>query len=277
MRPVPQLALDFIGEREGEVLHVYDDRDPERRELKPGDYIEGTATAGRGHTGPDVVVGMTVTKALSDAWFKGDVDIAARRLEAKVPDDVIADLTKEQYAAVLDFIFNLTTGDPSKPEWTIWKRLRARDYDRVPLEMMKFVNQTIREKTVIDGKAVIVEKKVKVQGLVNRRAMDVMLWATKEPGSVDADPPSSLTRSSPTPPTAADPVPLSKSKALIAGAVGAAAGAGPMVNQVTQAIQPYAAQSHYVQQMLGILATIGAACAGAAIFFIWLQKRNAQN
>lgn len=273
MRPVPQICLDFISEAEDEILHVYDDRDPKRRELKPGDYVRGRLTGGKGHTGPDVRIGMTVTPDLSAAWFRADTNHAASELADVVRGDVIADLTEHQYAALISFIFNLG----AKATWTIWKRLNSRQFDQVPLEMMKFVNQTIEEQQNIDGKTVLVERTVKVQGLVNRRAAEVAFWATEEPGSIAAVPPSSLTRNTPTPPTSSDPVPVKKSKALILGAAGAAAGAGPMVNQVTQAIQPYAAQSHYVQQVLGILATVGAACAGAAIFYIWLQKKNAHN
>lgn len=277
MRPVPKLALDFIGAREGEVLHVYDDHDPTRRELKPGDHVEGTLTAGKGHTGPGLHIGMIFTKAVSDGWFRDDVANAARAVAAKVPDDVIADLTEFQYAAIIDFAFSLGTGDPSKPEWTIWKRLRARQYEQVPLEMMKFVNQTIQERKEVNGQTVIVTRTVKVKGLVNRRAAEFSLWSTEEPGSIIANPPSSMTRTTPTPPTSADPVPVKRSGVIIAGAAGAVAGAGPIVDQVSRAIQPYAGQSDYVQRALGILAAVAAACAGLTIFLVWLQKRNAHN
>lgn len=263
IRPVPQSAFDLARREEETHLFAYDDKQRPTREARPGDVIEGTLTAGTGHTGADVTIGMTVTAEMDVAWLAADFATAARRATAKIGQAVVDDLTDNQWAATCDFVFCLGTGLPSKPEWTIWRRLRARKYEQVPLEMQKFVNWG--------------NPPVKSAGLVRRRNAETELWALGEPGTAMDAPAASTTRAAPTPPTKADPVPMAKSKALILGAAGAAAGAGPMVNQVQQAIQPYASQSHYIQQMLGILATIGGACAAAAIFYIWLQKRNAQN
>lgn len=260
MRPVPQAAIDLIKQHEETHLFAYDDAHYPPRPAKLGDKIDGTLTAGTGHTGPDVTIGMVVSEAMDVAWLISDLGIAAGRLIDRIGAAIVDSLTENQYAALLDFVFNLG----ANPAWTIWKRLKARHYEQVPGELVKFVNWG--------------DPPRKSQDLVDRRNSEVALWATGEPGTSPLPaPPSSVTRAAPTPPTPTDPVPLKKSKALILGAAGAAAGAGPMVNQVTQAIQPYAAQSHYIQQMLGILATIGGACAVAAIFFIWLQKRNANN
>lgn len=269
-RAIPQAAYSIAKVKEELVLFAYDDAHWPPKEAVPGDIISGTLSAGYGHTGSDVTIGMAVTQAMADEWLTDDLCDAAYALEKKVGPEVIQEMSENQYAAILDFVLNLGTGNPKNPEWTIWKRIRARAWDQIPLEMAKFVNATIKDK---DG----TKKTVKLNGLVDRRNAEIGLWAMQEPGSKDQNLPSSVTRKAATPPTPSDPVPASKSKALIVGAVGAAAGAGPMVNQVTQAIQPYAAQSHYVQQMLGILATVGAGCAGLAIFLIWLQKRNANN
>lgn len=263
IRPVPQSAIDLARREEETHLFAFDDKHYPPHEARPGDVIEGTLTAGTGHTGADVAVGMTVTAEMDAGWLAADFESAARRATAKIGQGVVDDLTDNQWAAICDFVFCLGTGAPSKPEWTIWRRLRARAFDQVPLEMQKFVNWG--------------SPPVKSAGLVRRRNAETELWALGEPGTAADAPPASATRAAPTPPTKADPVPMAKSKALILGAAGAAAGAGPMVNQVQQAIQPYASQSHYIQQMLGVLATIGGACAAAAIFYIWLQKRNAQN
>ncbi len=260
MRPVPQAAINLIKQHEETHLFAYDDAHYPPRPAKPGDHIDGTLTAGTGHTGPDVVAGMVVTAEMDAAWLASDLEIAARRLIERVGAEIVASLTDNQYAALLDFVFNMGAG----PSWTIWKRLKAKHYKQVPSELNRFVNW---------GDPLHVS-----QDLVDRRSSEVALWTTGAPGTSPLPaPPSSVTRSTPTPPTPADPTPASRSKALILGAAGAAAGAGPMVNQVTQAIQPYAAQSHYIQQMLGILATIGGGCAVAALIFIWLQKRNANN
>lgn len=260
-RSIPPIAIEFIASVESCVLRVYDDARPSHI-LASGDRVMGKLTAGYGHTAVDLVIGMDVTADMARGWLTdGDVPVAAARLARVVNDGTIAMLTDHQYSAMLSFVFNLG----ADPVWTIWKRLNAKQFDQVPLEMMKFVNQEING------------VEVKVQGLVNRRAAEVAFWATQEPGTVIDMPPSSVTREASTPPTPSDPVPAGKSKGLIVGAVGAVAGAGPMVNQVTQAIQPYADHSHYIQKVLAILATVAAACAAIGLFYMYLQKKNARN
>lgn len=260
MRPVPQAVIDLIKDHEETHLFAYDDKHYPPRPAKPGDHIDGTLTAGTGHTGEDVVAGMVVTAEMDAAWLQSDLAIAAGRLNDRLGADIVASLTDNQYAALLDFVFNMGAG----PSWTIWKRLRAKHYEQVPGELVKFVNWG--------------NPPSKSQDLVNRRNSEVALWAMGEPGTSPLPaPPSSVTRSTVTPPTPSDPVPISKSKALIVGAVGAVTAAPSTINQITQAIQPYAAQSHYVQQMIAILGTIGAVCAGLAIFLIVRQKHNANN
>lgn len=261
-RAIPQVAFAIAKDKERLVLFAYDDANWPPKEAVPGDTIHGTITAGYGHTGPDVHIGMPVTQEMADGWLADDFYDAAYKLEKKIGADVVSEMSENQYAAALDFVLNLGTGNPAKPEWTIWKRLRARAWDQVPLEMAKFVNATI------DGKL------VKLNGLVVRRNAEIGLWAVQEKGTVDQTLPSSVTRASPTPPT---PAATGRSKALIVGAAGAIAGAGPMVDQVSHAIAPYAEHSHYVASALGGLAAIAAGCAGIGIFYVWLQARNARN
>lgn len=258
MRPIPQAAFAIVRDKEALVLFAYDDAHYPPREVAPGQKIDGTLTAGYGHTGPEVTVGMIVTHDIAEEWLSDDLYSAYRKLQMKTGADIIEALTENQYAALLDFVFNLGTGSPSKPEWTIWKRVRAQQFDQVPLEMAKFVNA--------GGK--------KLNGLVDRRNAEIGLWAVSEPGTVDSAPPSSVTRANPTPPTASAP---GRSKALIIGAAGTVAGAGPLIDQVTHAIAPYAQHSHYVEKMLGVLAALAAGCAGIGIFYVWLQARNARN
>jgi lysozyme len=261
MRSIPSQAIALVKDKEKLVLFVYDDAYYPPREVRAGDDIEGTLTAGYGHTGHDVRIGMVVTEAVADSWLSQDLNKAAGSLFLKIGSDIIYALTDNQYAALLDFVFNLGTGDPAKPEWTIWKRLKAKQFDQVPLEMAKFVNA--------GGK--------KLNGLVDRRNAEIGLWAVNEPGTTQVAIPSSVTRCSPTPPTPADPVPPSKSKGLLLGAAGAVAGAGPMFNQAQHAIEPYTSQSNYIQKLYGFLAILAAGCALAGLFYFWLQKRNARN
>lgn len=266
-REIPQVAFEIVRDKERLVLFAYDDHHYPPRPAKPGDLIEGTLTAGYGHTGHDVQVGMLVTGDLAEAWLLQDLENARRELTDKISAGVVEDLTVNQFAACLDFVFTAGTGDPHKPEWTIWIRLRARQYDQVPGEMAKFVNSHVKRE---DGTVEV----VKVNGLVDRRNAEIGLWAVSEPGTVDRVVPSSVTRLNPAPPTPAAP---GRSKALIAGVTAAVAGAGPTIDQVAHVIAPYAQRSHYVESALGLLAGLAAICAAVGLFYIKQQARNARN
>jgi lysozyme len=267
MRAIPQKAFDLVVAQETPILWVYDDalgahhQDGTKREVAPGDIVHGKLTAGTGHTGPDVVIGMIVTQALNDRWLEDDLEHAAFELLERIGQAIVDMLTENQYAALIDFVFNVG----ADPSWTIWKRLVAKQFAQVPIELAKFVNAKVNG----------VERKI--PDLVRRRNAEIELFGTDEPGTRDVRIPSSMLRTSITPPTPSDPVPASRSKALLLGGAGAVAGAGPMVNQVSQAIEPYGRASHYVQQLLGILATLAAVCAFAGLAYIWIQKRDARN
>lgn len=255
MRAVPQAAIDFLKLHEACVLRVYDDANP-ARVLAPGDRPEGKLTSGYGHTG-FVYVGTEITKAKADSDLFGDISDASAKLASVVDRAVIDALTENQYSALLSFVFNIGAG----AGWTIWKVLNAKHFDQVPLEMMRFVNA--------DGK--------KLQGLVNRRAAEVALWATGEPGTVEANPPSSVTRAIDTQPTPADPIPASKSKTIISSVVSAVATVPVAVKQVSDAISPYAEHSHFVANIVAGLGTVAAAAVVLTLIFAWLHKRNARN
>ncbi len=258
MRSVPQAAIDLVRDQEETHLFAYDDAFYPARAAIPGDQIQGTLTAGTGHTGSDVSVGMIVSDIMDAAWLLSDLTIAARRLDAQI-DGVIDALTDNQYGAMVDFVFNVGAA----PSWTIWKRLKAKQFDQVPIELAKFVNTG--------------RPPVKSAGLVRRRNAEIELWSKDEPGTTSAPISSSVTRASVTPPTPSDPVPPRKSKAIIVSAVGAVAGSVPMLDQVRDAITPYAEHSHYVHAALGGLATIAAVCAAVGIGYMYLQKRDARN
>jgi lysozyme len=249
MRPVPQVAVTFVADKEALRLKAYRDS-------------RGRLTIGYGHTGPEVTVALTITRETAEAWLRKDLETAATRLAARI-GSVVDDLTDNQYAALLSFTFNLGTGDPKKPEWSIWKTLRAKSFDQVPVQIMRFVY-------AVDAKT---KKPVKIQGLVNRRAAEVALWSTDEPGSADESPPSSVTRAVETPPAPMGK-PLAQSNSFIATAATVAATAPVAVKQVSDAIAPYADKSPAVAQMVAILATVAALLAVAALVFQWLKHRG---
>lgn len=247
IREIPDAALDIVAKFEGCELTAYRD-------------IVGVLTVGYGSTGPHVKPGMKITKAEARNLLRADMKIAAQRIHAKIPG-VVGELTDNQYAALLSFVFNLGSGNPAKPEWTIWKRLRAKQFDQIPLEFMKFVNA--------GGK--------KVKGLVNRRTAEVQLWSTDEPGSTEESLPSSVTREVVTPPTPADPTPIHKSGQLITVAATAVAGVPVAVQQVAAAVEPYAQQNVLIQQVLGTLAVVAAVAAVIGLVLAWLNKKKNQS
>jgi GH24 family phage-related lysozyme (muramidase) len=172
MRAVPDTAYAFVREKEGLKLSVSAD-------------IGGTLDAGYGHDVTGLRSGQGITQRQAELWLKQDLNTAAARLSKVVDEAVLLALTDNQYAALLSFVFNLGC----QPTWTIWKTLNARDFDHVPEQMMRFVYC----------------KGNKVQGLVNRRAAEVALWSTQEPGSVPDVPSSAVTRAEATPPLPAKP------------------------------------------------------------------------
>jgi lysozyme len=266
-RAIPQAAIALIKDREETHLFVYDDKHYPPKPVKPGDKIDGTLTAGTGHTGPDVVAGMKVTGKMDAAWLLSDLAIAANRIEARIGAAIVADLTDNQYASLLDFVFNMG----ANPAWTIWKRLKAKKFSLVPAELKRFVNWGDPPQISSD--------------LVDRRNADIALWNDGEAAAPSSTPaPSSVTRATLTPPTPSDPKPLAKKASLIAGAISAAAGAAPVAkavtdgaSSITKQIAPFAEHSEYVQQMVGLLSLIAAVGVTATFGLMWLEHRNAQN
>lgn len=259
MRPIPQAAFDIIQRWEGCKLAAYPD---------PATGGEPW-TIGYGHTG-GIKPGQKITQAKALQFLRSDLEIASSRLAQKVGTLIVDDLTDNQYAALLSFVFNLGTGDPKKPEWTIWKRLRARRYDQVPGEIIKFVNA--------NGK--------KLQGLVNRRTDEIRVWSTDEPGSDDVHLTSATTRQIATPPTPADPTPAHKSATIWLAITGFFATAlkwiGDLLAQVPEfahtainAINPFADKSPLAA---GIANGVGGLAAAAALYVAWSTlRKNTEN
>ena len=252
IRPIPPQALEFVRSHEGCRLTAYLDS-------------AGVPTWGYGHTGPEVHLGPTITQDQAADYLRQDLATAASRLENAVGEACITELTANQYAAMLSFTLNVGID----PKWQIVKCLKAGNFDVIPSEMMRFVNA--------GGK--------KLAGLVNRRADEVKLWSTDEPGSVPDSPPSSVTRAVDTPPTDAAVKPLSKSKSwigsLTAATLASASAIAPQVkdgvDHATSAIAPYVGQSEILQGISSHLALIAAAAAVAVPALLWLKNREAKS
>lgn len=251
IRPIPACLKPFLTKAEAPIMRVYDDLRP-KLVLKTGSKVLGTLTAGIGHTGADVVIGLKITPALVDRWLDMDIETAVLRLYNVVKVDVIDTLTDNQYAAMISFVFNLG----AEPTWTIWKVLNARQYDQVPAQLARFVNA--------GGK--------KVTGLVNRRNAEIALWSTAEPGSVKAAPPSSVTREAETPPAPPPPKPLDKASMAVKvttaiTAVGAGAG------QVKDIVAPHATIAPIFAKVIAILTAVIVVCA---VLALWIHHEQAK-
>lgn len=161
-RKINRESLDKIKSWEGLVLYAYDDADESavKRRIKRGDPVRGTLTIGYGSTGSEVKPGMEITEAKAEQLLQADL----ARFEAEVERLVKVPLTDNQFGALVSFNFN--TGALASS--TLLKKLNAGDYASVTYEMMKWV------KTTING------KKVRSEGLVNRRSAEVGLWASGE-------------------------------------------------------------------------------------------------
>jgi lysozyme len=239
MRAIPAAAVEFVARWEGCRLAAYQD-------------LAGVWTIGYGSTGPHVSRGLKISIAQARELLADDLRVAAVRLETRI-GKAVDDLSDDQYAALLSFVFNLG----ADPGWTIWKVVRAGRFEEVPVQLARFVNAGGRP----------------VQGLVNRRAAEVALWradVTDEPA-----PPSRMTREGPTPPTPLDSKPLATSKSFMATAAASVTAAGVAVGEVSRAVSPYAGQSELVGRAVSALAVVAALLAVTALFFVWLKRATA--
>lgn len=245
IRPIPQAAVDFVKQHEGLRLQAYQD-------------VGGIWTVGYGHA--YVPAGETITQAQADAFLMQDLQTAADRLAAKVKQPIIDELTPNQYAALCSFVLNVGT-----PGTRIWADLNAQHFDQVPQDMMAFVYAKV------DGQM------VKVSGLVNRRADEVRLWSTDEPGSTQAVVSSAVTRSYATPAAPSEAKPrggIGPAIATAATGIAAAAGqAGDVVKNIANAVSPYADASDHVKALIGTLAMASAGLAVVTLGLVYLRNR----
>ncbi|BAE52790.1 lysozyme [Paramagnetospirillum magneticum] len=119
-------------------------------------------TVGYGHTGPDVMDGMTIDEARADELLAADLAHAGDA----VTKAVTVDLNDNQYAALCDFVFNLGAG--AFQGSTLLKKLNAGDYAGASDEFPKW------DKATVDG------VKKALPGLTKRRAAERTLFLTAE-------------------------------------------------------------------------------------------------
>lgn len=126
-RQINAAGLELVKVSEGLSLHAYHgaaDR-------------PGLLTIGYGHTSeagpPEVVAGMVITKEQAEEILLADLAAS----EAQVESLVKVPLSDNQFAALVDFDFNL--GEGALARSTLLKKLNARDYASVPAELNRWV------------------------------------------------------------------------------------------------------------------------------------------
>ena len=117
-------------------------------------------TIGYGHTGPDVVEGMTITEERAEDLLREDIKFA----ESGVRTYVTVPLVQGQFDALTDFAFNMGIG--ALRSSTLLKKLNSRDYNGASEEFAKWnkvrvsgvlvvsngqVTRRERDKEIFDG------------------------------------------------------------------------------------------------------------------------------
>ena len=142
---VSQKGVDLVKRFEGFVSHAY---------VCP----KGVLTIGVGHTGSDVYQGQTITPEEAERLLHKDLNKFASKISYSLEQDKIS-VNQNQFDALCSFAFNL--GYSALVFSTLWKKLKAGDYDGASDEFLKWVYIT---KTV-GGERV----KIRLKGLETRR------------------------------------------------------------------------------------------------------------
>lgn len=156
-RQVGQFGKNLFKEWEGLVTHAYLD-------------LGGEQTIGIGHlltrsertSGKIIIRGQAVNYqnglAEQQCWDLLDQDLD--QAEKAVNDAVTVSLNQNQFDALVSFVFNVGTG--AFHGSTLLKLLNQGQYNQVPAQLRRWIRD--------NGKV--------VQGLVNRREKEIVLWNT---------------------------------------------------------------------------------------------------
>lgn len=107
MRQMTSKGRDFIEREEGLRLEAYDDATG--RPVPPGGQVRGVLTIGIGHTGPDVVPGMRITREQAYELFDKDNDWAERVVEENMvgPKPDFRRPNDNEFDACVSLAFNI--------------------------------------------------------------------------------------------------------------------------------------------------------------------------
>lgn len=209
----------------------------------------GVWTIGVGHTSaagpPKVSPGMVISPQEADRILRADV--------ADIDNDmswlIKVELTQNQWDAIASWTFNCGVGALQKS--TLLKRINAKQFDKVPAELMKWTKGGGKE----------------LPGLVRRRRAEAKLWR-----DIDESVPIDHEESRATPEIPSPPKSMLASKegnAAIVSGVAAAAGAAEVAKQVSETATTF---GELLKNPVFIALVVVAALAGA--IWYWRKKRN---
>lgn len=95
--------------------------------------VRGVLTIGYGHTGHDVVRGLTITPEQADVLLRSDIVAAAHCVQSAV---LLQTITQHQFDAMVDFTFNV--GRTNFLTSTLLKRVNAGDINGAADEFLKW-------------------------------------------------------------------------------------------------------------------------------------------
>lgn len=160
MRPVPEAACLSL-------IHGFEGKDgtwEHTRAQDPGGLWE-IGWSHRLSGGEDPLWNVTIdTQGKADALALSDLAVAALGVQHGIGDVMTAELTEGQYAALIDFTYNL--GVAQFVNSTLCRLVREGNLTRAPDEFGKWVYGTV------DGKHVVLD------GLVRRRKAELVVWNT---------------------------------------------------------------------------------------------------
>lgn len=188
----------------------------------------------------------------------------AQTIEDQAGVDSVGVMTDNQYAALVDFVYNEGSFGP-----TLRALLRARKFDSVPPELARYVYAHLGGKVV------------KLQDLVRRRNAEIELWSTGEPGVVSLQVSSGALQGLPTPPGPVPPPPHTRLlvsstavTAVLAAAVAAPqalSAAGQVTAKVVDATAPLAGNATVDHVRGWLIAAMGLMSALAPLA-LWMQS-----
>ncbi|EJF78223.1 lysozyme [Bartonella birtlesii] len=146
MRKISKEEFTLI--KKWEELHLNAYKNP------TGEWIIGYGHT-NAHGAPEVHRDMKITETEAEKILRQDL----KQFEHVVEKTVTVPLTNEQFAALVSFSYNI--GTEAFRYSALLKKLNKGNYEAVPVELLKW--------TRVGGK--------RLQGLVNRRAAEIGLWA----------------------------------------------------------------------------------------------------